>query len=42
MDGLANPVTRAVTPEYGPKTMWNLRYTPTVGFGMMGMRISEF
>lgn len=37
MEVLVDPVTLAVTPEYGPNMMWNLKYSPMAGFGMMGM-----
>jgi len=33
---LVDPVTLAVTPEPGPNMMWNLKYSPMGGFGMMG------
>jgi hypothetical protein len=37
MEVLVDPVTRAVSPEFGPNMMWNLKYSPMAGSGMMGM-----
>ncbi len=37
MELLVDPVTRAVSPEHGPNMMWNLKYSPMAGTGMMGM-----
>jgi hypothetical protein len=37
MEVLVDPVTKAVYPEYGPNMMWNLKYSPMAGSGMMGM-----
>ena len=37
MEVLVDPVTKAVYPEYGPNMMWNLKYSPMAGTGMMGM-----
>jgi hypothetical protein len=37
MEVLINPVTGAVSPEFGPNMMWNLKYSPMAGSGMMGM-----
>ncbi len=37
MEVLVNPVTKAVYPEHGPNMMWNLKYSPMSGSGMMGM-----
>jgi hypothetical protein len=42
---LVDPVTLAVTPEHGPTMMWNLKYSPMMGFqgfGMMGIMSSGF
>jgi hypothetical protein len=36
MEVLVDPVTRAVYPEHGPNMMWNLKYSPMAGSGMMG------
>lgn len=35
MEVLINPVTGAVSPEFGPNMMWNLKYSPMAGSGMM-------
>ncbi|NIS81058.1 MAG: hypothetical protein GTO14_12810 [Anaerolineales bacterium] len=37
MEVLVDPVTGAVSPEFGPNMMWNLKYSPMAGAGMMGM-----
>ncbi len=37
MEVLVDPVTGAVSPEFGPNMMWNLKYSPMAGSGMMGM-----
>ena len=37
MELLVDPVTGAVSPEFGPNMMWNLKYSPMAGSGMMGM-----
>ncbi len=37
MELLVDPVTGAVSPEFGPNMMWNLKYGPMAGSGMMGM-----
>jgi len=37
LEVLVDPVTLAVYPEYGPNMMWNQKYSPTDGFGGMGM-----
>lgn len=37
MEVLVDPITRAVYPEHGPNMMWNLKYSPMGGYGMMGM-----
>jgi hypothetical protein len=34
---LVDPVTGAVSPEHGPNMMWNIKYSPMAGSGMMGM-----
>lgn len=42
---LVDPVTLAVTPEHGPTMMWNLKYSPMMGFqgfGMMSMMTGGF
>ena len=36
MEVLVDPVTRAVYSEHGPNMMWNLKYSPMAGSGMMG------
>jgi hypothetical protein len=36
MQLLVDPVTLAVYPEHGPNMMWNLKYSPMAGYGMMG------
>ena len=36
MEVLVDPVTRAVYPEHGPNMMWNLKYSPMAGSGMIG------
>jgi hypothetical protein len=36
MELLVDPVTRVVYPEHGPNMMWNLKYSPMAGSGMMG------
>ncbi|MDF1499702.1 MAG: hypothetical protein P1P76_04445 [Anaerolineales bacterium] len=36
MEVLVDPVTGTVFPEYGPNMMWNLKYSPMAGSGMMG------
>ena len=42
MEVLVDPVTRAVYPEHGPNMMWNLKYSPMAGFGMMGGMMGQF
>ncbi len=37
MEVLIDPVTKAVYPEHGPNMIWNLKYSPMAGSGMMGM-----
>lgn len=37
MEVLVDPVTGAVSPEFGPNMMWNLKYSPMASSGMMGM-----
>jgi hypothetical protein len=36
MEVLVDPVSGNVYPEHGPNMMWNLKYSPMAGFGMMG------
>jgi hypothetical protein len=40
LEVLVNPLTKTVTPEFGPNMMWNLKYSPMgnggCGRGMMG------
>ncbi len=38
MEVLIDPVTGAVSPEFGPNMMWNLKYGHMAGSGMMGMK----
>lgn len=38
---LVDPVTLAVTPEPGPNMMWNTKYSPMSGMGMMGMMMGN-
>jgi hypothetical protein len=37
MEVLVDPTTGVVNPEFGPNMMWNLKYSPMAGSGMMGM-----
>ena len=36
MEVLVDPATRAVYPEHGPNMMWNLKYSPMAGSGIIG------
>jgi len=36
MEVLVDPVTKSVYPEPGPNMMWNLKYSPMEGRGLMG------
>jgi len=36
LEVLVDPVTRTVYPEHGPNMMWNLKYSPMAGSGMIG------
>ena len=36
MEVLVDPVTGAVSPDFGPNMMWNLKYGHMGGFGIMG------
>lgn len=38
---LVDPVTLAVMPEPGPNMMWNTKYSPMSGMGMMGMMMGN-
>lgn len=42
MEVLVDPVTLAVYPEHGPNMMWNLKYSPMAGFGMMGGMMGQY
>jgi hypothetical protein len=42
MEVLVDPVSGNVYPEHGPNMMWNLKYSPMAGFGMMGGMMGQF
>jgi len=39
---LVDPVSGNVYPEHGPNMMWNLKYSPMAGFGMMGGMMGQY
>jgi len=42
MEVLVDPVSGNVYPEHGPNMMWNLKYSPMAGFGMMGGMMGQY
>jgi hypothetical protein len=41
MEVLVDPTTGVVNPEFGPNMMWNLKYSPMAGTGMMGWQPTD-